>query len=80
MLLYTVLKMLAFGALPLGFVLKMRNPEKVTPNLLGNGRRILVDSAGNLREIFPTADTMFNGSTISKGKVFFVSSSFSRHK
>jgi hypothetical protein len=48
----------------------MRNPEKVTPNLLGNGRRILVDSAGNLREIFPTADTMFNGSTISKGKVF----------
>ena len=52
----------------------------VTPNLLGNGRRILVDSAGNLREIFPTADTMFNGSTISKGKVFFVSSSFSRHK
>jgi hypothetical protein len=72
--------MLTFRAFPLGFILKMRNPEKVTPNLLGNGRRILVDSAGNLREIFPTADTMFNGSTISKGKVFFVSSSFRRHK
>ena len=40
-------------------------------DLLGYGGRILVDPVGNLSKIFPTADSMFNGSTISKGKVFF---------
>ncbi|GMN97960.1 hypothetical protein JCM35486_37090 [Blautia wexlerae] len=49
-------------------------------DLLGYGGRILVDPVGNLSKIFPTADSMFNGSTISEGKVFFVSSSFRRHK
>ena len=55
-------------------------PEKMPSDLLGYGGRILVDPVGNLSKIFPTADSMFNGSTISEGKVFFVSSSFRRHK
>ena len=76
MLFFTVLIMLTFRAFPLGFILKMRNPEKMPSDLLGYGGRILVDPVGNLSKIFPTADSMFNGSTISEGKVFFVSSSF----
>lgn len=79
-LFFTVLIVLAFRTFALGLILKMWDAEKMPADLLGNGRRILIDPAGDLGKIFTPADTKFNGSTVSEGQVFFVASSFCRHK
>ena len=44
----TVLVMFTFGAFALHLILKMRDAEKMPPNLFRYRRRILVDPAGDL--------------------------------